>query len=360
MDDTRSEDEIRPDGRTAPVPGADARGRVAAFDGAILHAALAMATRAPSIHNSQPWLWRTGPHGLELHADPTRRLQRTDPVGRDQVISCGAALHHLLVALAANGQGARVHRLPDPARPDHMATVEPAADVDPDVDAALAAAIPRRHTDRRPFRPWPVPPELIGELAEIADRQGIGVSVVVDPRVRRRLFRAIELAAGRQETDPAYADELAAWSGRPAGTPDGVPADRAPVGGRVPGRMPMRALRGEPRPEASGGEPESAALLLLSTPTDTPLQWLRVGEVTSAILLTASRYRLATSPLTQPLEVGETRAFIRDHVITGTAHPQMLLRVGWPRPGVERLPPTPRRSVAEVATGLPMARRRPD
>ena len=75
-----------------------------------------MATRAPSIHNSQPWLWRMGPHGLELHADPTRRLPRTDPVGRDQVISCGAALHHLLVALAANGQGARVHRLPDPAR----------------------------------------------------------------------------------------------------------------------------------------------------------------------------------------------------------------------------------------------------
>jgi hypothetical protein len=141
-----------------------------------------MATRAPSIHNSQPWLWRRRPHGLELYADPTRRLPRTDPVGRDQVISCGAALHHLLVAFAANGQGARVHRLPDPTRPDHLATVEPAADVDPDLDEALAAAIPRRHTDRRPFRPCPVPPEIIGELAEIADRLGVGVTVVVDPR----------------------------------------------------------------------------------------------------------------------------------------------------------------------------------
>jgi hypothetical protein len=88
---------------------------------------------------------------------------------------------------------------------------------------------------------------------------------------------------------------------------------------------------------------------LLSTPTETPLQWLRSGEVTSAVLLTATWYRLAASPLTQPLEVGETRSFLRDHVITtDTAHPQMLLRVGWPRPAGERMSPTPRRPVAEV------------
>jgi hypothetical protein len=88
-------------------------------------------------------------------------------------------------------------------------------------------------------------------------------------------------------------------------------------------------------------------LLLLSTAIDTPLQWLRVGEVTSAVLLTATRLGLAGSPLTQPLEVGGTRTFVRDHV-TGGAHPQMLLRLGWPS-GLT-LPPTPRRPLKEVVT----------
>ena len=105
-------------------------------------------------------------------ADATRRLLRTDPDGRDQVVSCGAALHHLLVALADAGQGARVRRLPDPTRPHHLATVEPAMHVDVDVDAGLASAIDLRRTDRRPFRAWPVPPELTGELAEIASSIG--------------------------------------------------------------------------------------------------------------------------------------------------------------------------------------------
>ena len=317
------------------------------FDERVLNDALRRAVRAPSVHNSQPWRWHIGSHGVDLYTDATRRLPRTDPDGRDQVMSCGAALHHLLVALADVGRGARVRRLPDPARPFHLATIEPALHVDVDVDAGLVDAIDRRRTDRRPFRAWPVPPELTGELAGIADRFGVGLAVVADPRTRHQLFRAIEEAARTQDADPAYVAELAAWSGRAPGARDGVPADRAPTPGGVPGRMPMRAFSGDAAPGPATGEPESAALLLLSTAADTPLSWLRVGEVTSAVLLTATRMGLAGSPLTQALEVGGTRTFVRDHV-TGGARPQMLLRLGWPHGA--SLPPTPRRPLEEVVT----------
>ena len=265
------------------------------------------------------------------------------------MISCGAALHHLLVALAAAGQGAEVRRVPDPARPDHLATVEPAALVDLDLDPGLAAVIDRRCTDRRPFRPWPVPPELTGELAEIADRQGVGLTMITDPRARRRLFRAIETAAAAQDADPAYGAEIAAWSGRAEDAEDGVPADRAPEPESAPGQMPMRAFAGGAAPRRPSGEPESAALLLLATPADTPLQWLRVGEVASAILLTAARHGLAASALTQPLEVGRTREFVADRVLGArAAHPHMLFRIGWPQAGAPAPRPTPRRPVAEV------------
>lgn len=319
------------------------------FDDAVLWAALRSAVRAPSIHNSQPWRWCIRPHGVDLYTDATRRLTHTDPDGRDQVISCGAALHHLLVALAASGQGAQVRRVPDPTRPDHLATVEPAAHVDLDLDPGLAAVIDRRCTDRRAFRPWPVPPEVTGELAEIADRQGVGLTMISDPRARRRLFRAIETAAATQDADPAYGAELAAWSGRPDGAEDGVPADRAPAAEPAPGQMPMRAFAGGPATGRSSGEPESAALLLLATPTDTRLQWLRVGEVASAILLTAARHGLAASALTQPLEVGQTRDVVADCVLgTRTAHPHMLFRIGWPQAGAPAPRPTPRRPVAEI------------
>ena len=88
------------------------------------------ALRAPSVHNTQPWRWRiddgddddTGGR-VELYADLNRHLYATDPQRRDLVISCGAALHHLLVALAHIGRRATVLRMPDPEDPTHLATV---------------------------------------------------------------------------------------------------------------------------------------------------------------------------------------------------------------------------------------------
>ena len=48
------------------------------------------ATRAPSVHNSQPWRFTHDPDGLDLYADDPRRLAVLDPTGRQVHLSCGA------------------------------------------------------------------------------------------------------------------------------------------------------------------------------------------------------------------------------------------------------------------------------
>jgi hypothetical protein len=221
-------------------------------------------------------------------------------------------------------------------------------------DESLAAAIPRRRTDRRRFSSWPVPADLIGELLELARARGVGLEAITDPAVRWKLFHAITAAAEHQAADPAYAAELAAWSGRGAESDDGVPAANAPAPQHTPGQMPLRAYASPNLLQPpSTGEPENAALLLLTTPSDSALDWLRAGEATSAILLTATRHGLANSPLTQPLEVADTREFIRSRVTAGrTFHPQILLRIGWAPTGAADLPPTPRRSLDDVVAPL--------
>ena len=81
---------------------------------ATLRTALELAGRAPSLHNSQPWRWRLDGSIVHLYLDAARQLRATDPDARELVISCGAALHHLQVALAGQGRQVRVRRLPDP------------------------------------------------------------------------------------------------------------------------------------------------------------------------------------------------------------------------------------------------------
>jgi hypothetical protein len=76
---------------------------------------------APSSHNSQPWLFRFTPGGVELIADRTRALPVVDPGDRELVISCGAVLHHVEVALSPLGEAHRVTLVPDETDPDLLA-----------------------------------------------------------------------------------------------------------------------------------------------------------------------------------------------------------------------------------------------
>src|SRR5689334_19638256 len=58
-------------------------------------AAMRMASRAPSLHNTQPWRWIFDGVRLHLYRDDDRLLTSADPLGRQLVISCGAMLHHV-------------------------------------------------------------------------------------------------------------------------------------------------------------------------------------------------------------------------------------------------------------------------
>ncbi|MEV0702792.1 hypothetical protein AB0I53_33405 [Saccharopolyspora sp. NPDC050389] len=116
-----------------------------------VRSALALACRAPSVHNSQPWRWKVAEHSVHLYLDSSRLLPVLDPTGREMVISCGAALNHARIAFAAEGWKLRVHRLPNPAQPDHLASIEFTRldEVDEHV-VTLAAAAATRRSDRRP------------------------------------------------------------------------------------------------------------------------------------------------------------------------------------------------------------------
>lgn len=316
-----------------------------------LRRAIALATRAPSVHNTQPWRWRAGADGtIDLFADLTRRVPVTDPDGRDLVLSCGAALHHLRVALASAGWAGVVRRLPDPADPTRLATVEPRPYEPDEDDRRLAEAIRSRRTDRRRYSSWPMPPGHLDVLGGAAAGEGALAVAVTDPVARFTLAGAIAQAAVVQESDPRYAVELAVWSGRGPGDADGVPAASVPRPGS--GGPRQRGFAGgtlAPPPGKRYGE--LASMLVIATSSDDPLSRLRAGEAASAVLLRATELGIATCPMSQPLEIAGTRATIADDVLHGAAVPQLVVRLGWAPPAAEPIPPSPRRDVEDVLTG---------
>ncbi|MDT5008985.1 MAG: hypothetical protein QOH57_602 [Mycobacterium sp.] len=310
-----------------------------------INAVMSMATRAPSVHNSQPWHWRVDKQTLHLYADLDRQLPATDPDGRDLLLSCGASLHHAVVALAALGWQAKIHRFPNPADAHHLAAVETHRHNPSELDISLAAAIPRRRTDRRVYSPWPVSTADIGLMGARAARAGVMLRQVESlPRLQYIVAQAV----WQHARDVDYLGELTTWSGRYASTA-GVPAHSTPQSVRtasLPGRLFAGPVLAQPPDTAP--EDDAAAVLALGTKDDSPMARLRAGEATSLVLLTATALGLASCPVTEPLEIAETREALQTDVFGDSAFPQMLLRVGWAPVNADLLPCTPRRSVEDA------------
>lgn len=128
-------------------------------------------------------------------------------------------------------------------------------------------------------------------------------------------------------TDDAYMRELTTWSGR-YGSVAGVPARSAPQAdpaAPIPGRL--FAGAGLAQPSGISPADDSAALLALGTERDDTLARLRAGEATSVVLLTATAMGLACCPITEPLEIPETRAAVRADVFGASGYPRCCS--GW-------------------------------
>lgn len=328
---------------TAPSHRGTLAGATAVLDGAA-RASL----YAPSVFNTQPWRWRITGDRLELYADTTRRLDATDPDGRLLLLSCGAALHHARTALAAAGWTAEVDRLPDDRRPDLLARVRLGAHGPADPEAErLAAAIPRRRTDRRAFGDRPAGTDVLTRLRGAVEGAGAYLHVV-RPEQMPMLAASTERAAGAELDDPAYRAELRHWTSRPADSGDGVPPATAVR--PEPRRVPVRdhTPDGTAGLTAGPGHDLGAAYVVLFGATDTPAGVLRGGEALSALLLLATAEGLATAPLSDTVEVDWPRHLLRG-LLAGVGEPYLVVRLGHPGT-TEPLPGAPRRDAGDVIT----------
>ena len=93
-------------------------------DTEIIAKAIRLACRAPSLHNSQPWRWVVGEAAVDLFADHERVVRSADRSGREAIISCGAALDHFRIAMAAAGWKTNVDPFPNPSDRDHLASLD--------------------------------------------------------------------------------------------------------------------------------------------------------------------------------------------------------------------------------------------
>jgi hypothetical protein len=293
------------------------------------------AVRAPSVHNTMPWVLELpelpdGGRAAELYERFDRALPRHDPLGRDRLISCGAALEHVRIALRVLGWEPEVALFPEPGRRDLVARVHARHRTTPsDVDTHAYAAVRARRSHRKPFGPSPVADHTVRWLIAANHTDGTGVRQVSGEDETRALARLLTHAAHALRDDRGYQRELAAWT---AAVRDPLPGTGVSSALRRTATLPwaglIRRTTAVPDVDTLADRLSRECLLLVETLDDGPRDHVLAGAATESVWLAAVGAGLSCALLTQPFQLSEVRAGLVE-ALSLNGFPQVLLRLGW-------------------------------
>jgi ThiF family len=316
-------------------------------------------SRTPSPGNTQPWRLgllgqeETGAERLRVGLDESRLLQGPSGGTAGALLSLGclieAATSVADIDYELAGSSAVTLEVGSLVREGYV---------------RAAGAVAARHTDRRPYRPDPVPTALISSLAAACEQRGVSL-MALDPAKLGRLSELVGAAYGEIGHDERAIGSALGWlrggSGAEAQrSTDGISTRALGCGALERGGLAVlranspiasaatrlgivsAALARRAKTLSSGG-----TLVLLSGPLGTTPQRIESGRGLMALWLEATRRGLAVQPLVDVLHT-QAESPLLDLFAAGHSDPAVaLVRLGYPIGPVQL---SPRRPLDAVMT----------
>lgn len=303
---------------------------------------LGYGVRAPSTHNTQPWLFSVDGNTLRVFADRSRRLAVGDKDGRDLYISLGACVEHLKIAF-------QYFRMFDELRMGDLSNVEmpvaeffvhPSSGVD-DALRPLIVAIQERFNARGPFLSKKIPDDAMSAVRGMAEGSA-EVVLTTDPRSIDAVASLTAEGMRKAHADPAFHRELSRWmtsnySKRKDGIPGYSMLAPGPLSLMLPwivGTFDTGPLLAKLNTKAIGSAP---AVGVIKTAEDTLRAWLDTGRLFERISLRFNVDGVRTSIYVASVETAELRPKVEAHFAPG-CFPQFVFAAGYPKVTLRQSP----------------------
>ena len=303
------------------------------------------ATLAPSGHNTQPWKFSITDDCIKIFPDFTQALPVVDPDNRELYISLGCALENLVIAAKHAGYDPEVKYF-QASEPDECLSVT-LKHSNVTGDNNLFHAISRRHTNRREYDKQQIPAADLRKIESVLTEEGVTSLVLTESGAIEQIIELVREGNRIRMNDDSFMDEITSWI-RFSDSEEGSHLDgltsramgRSPAPGWL-GRMFMRIFIGaksQSKTDEKNIRSSSALMVVISKKNDKK-SWIDVGRSFERIALTLTTLEIESAHLNQLCEVPELKNRLQQHLTLGSAHPQLLLRIGYAEP----LPRSPRR-----------------
>lgn len=289
---------------------------------------------APSSHNTQPWSFHIGPDYIDINVLLSRRLEASDPTGREMYISLGCCIENLLIVLQAFKIEFREEFFPngqDALPVLRVKILNNSYDIENAKNSALLAAISIRHSNHAEHR---LSEEDRLELLDIQRKfSDDGIFLIFDREERQKIAELISEGTAIAMNDLAFKKELSHWVKNNltrsfVGMPCFVMGISTPISFLVPN------LITHAKPSSRSLEKDrkvitdhTLALGILTADKDDILSWIRTGRVLENFILNITSKGFSVSFHTAPIEMGNL--YKKLQIILGTNRkPLVLIRVG--------------------------------
>lgn len=296
---------------------------------------LKYAVLAPSAHNTQPWRWEIAGGSLLVYRDPAHTLAVGDPTLRETTLSIGTFIENFIIAANHWGHGVTVSDTVWTVNDELFAKLTVADSAQAlTVDPALFDGLVKRHTNRGPYKPEPIAPELVEKLTALAEF-GVGIFPIVDPAAKERIAQlvgqgtkiALSMRPMRQElSELIFREDQPRESGMmlesmmeqpPATTVDHVAWFKEEFDVDQEAAYWQQVFATSP------------LHVVIGTQADGPEAWLNAGRVMERVLVLAAANGLNHSLAAAPVEIPPLAPQLRKEADMAY-RPQALFRLGVP------------------------------
>lgn len=306
---------------------------------------LESAIRAPSSHNSQPWLFRVDGRSIEMHIDPRRRLSEADPSDRLLYVSLGCVMANLRVTADFMGLAYRMEYFT--AYPPNLVVRMNFLGKKQSMRKSIFEAIGERCSNRNSYKNTAIPAKILNELKEIMREFGsdLRVDFIEHYLQKEHVADISSRAMAKIMARAAFRRELASWLRiNWSWKKDGMPGSGHGMS-LITSIMAPYILRHIDVSRVEAKKERTRILnfpivAIISSKKNISSNWLRAGELLEMILLTAQSHSIDSAIRVAAIEEPKARDELRQALYLGKFQAQMLFGLGY----AEKIAPhSPRR-----------------
>lgn len=308
------------------------------------------AIKAPSGHNTQPWIFEQIKDGIVIRPDYTRALPVVDFENYELYIGLGCALENLLIAASQISYRYSI-KYPGSAH-DYIGVQLIKRENEQITKDALFNYIAARQVTKSRYSGHGVPKEDLQKLESCFNTDGVSVLILDGKENIEKVMPFIVEANNLQFNDTKFVNELVRWirfSKREAEkTRDGIWSATMgmPGVGRILGSLIMKKMataKSETRRLVDLLDHTQGLAVFLSDENN-PAAWVKTGRAFQRFGLTAAQLGIGHAHLNMPCEVMEVRKKLTKELDVTNKHPLLLIRYGY----AEKMPYSFRRPVNDV------------